>query len=230
VDAIRNSVIWLVLFTAMSVLFGLAFAVLFDRVRYEAVAKSIIFIPLAISFTAAAVIWRFMYDYRPPGVMQTGTLNAVLGVFRVDPVAWLVNSPLNTLALVVVGVWMWAGFNMVILSAGLKGMNPELLEAARVDGASEWRVFWHVTLPFLAPTLAVVTTLMVVVALKTFDIVYVMTNGSFDTNVIANDMYQELFSFGQPGRASAIAIVLLLAVLPVMVVNIRRFRAQEALR
>src|SRR5262245_4964877 len=135
IDALRNSALWLVVFTGLSVAFGLAFAVLFDRVRYESFAKAIVFIPLAISFTAAAVIWRFMYDFRPAGTTQTGTLNALLGVVGVEPVPWLVDSPLNTLALIVVGVWMWTGFNMVILSAGLKGINPELLEAARVDGA-----------------------------------------------------------------------------------------------
>lgn len=230
--ALKNNVIWVVLLTALTVGLGLVIAVLVDRVRYESVAKSVIFLPLAISATAASVIWLFMFAYQPPAAPQTGTLNAALAPLGVGPVPWLIisNFSFNTILLVVVMAWMWTGFCMVIISAALKGINPELLEAARVDGATEWQVFRNILLPLLTPTLAVVSTTMIITALKAFDIVYVMTNGNFDTQVIANAMYQEMFNFDDFGRGSAIAIVLMLAIVPVMAVNIRRFQAQEAIR
>ena len=230
--ALRNSLIWLVALTAFTVGVGLLIALLVDRVRYETVAKSVIFVPLAISMVAASVIWFFMYFYVTPPEPQVGTLNAILEVFGIEPVAWLqvTDYAFNTILLVVVMAWMWTGFAMVILSAALKGINPELLEAARVDGASERQVFRGITLPLLAPTIAVVTTTMIITALKAFDIVYVMTSGNFDTQVVAFQMIKQLYDFGQPGRASAIAVILLLAIIPVMAINIRRFRAQEAIR
>jgi len=228
--ALRNNVIWLILLTFMAVGGGLLIAILVDRVRYESVAKSLIFVPLAISFVGAGVIWKFMFDFRPPGEPQTGTLNGILGAAGVNPVPWLINAPGNTIALIIVAVWIWTGFCMVILSGALKSISTELLEAARVDGANELQVFRGITLPLLLPTIAVVATTMVITSLKAFDIVYVMTNGAFDTEVIANRLYKELFAFGQPGRASATAIVLLLMIIPVMVINIRRFREQEAIR
>jgi len=230
--ALFNNVLWLVFFTAFTVGMGLFVAVLVDRVRYEALAKSIIFLPLAISMVAAGVIWKFMYDFKPPGTSQTGTLNALVGTAGIGPIGWL-QSPgyrLSTFALIAVMVWMWTGFAMVIISAALKGIDPALLEAARVDGASEWQVFRKVTLPMLAPTLAVVSTTMVITALKTFDIVYTLTNGNYNTDVVANLMIKEMFTFGDFGRASAVAVVLLLAVVPIMAFNIRQFRAQESIR
>ncbi|MBA3875789.1 MAG: ABC transporter [Anaerolinea sp.] len=228
--ALRNNVIWLVLLTVFTVGGGLLFATLFDRVRFESAAKSVIFLPLAISFVGAGVIWRFMFAYRPPNEPQTGTLNAVVTGLGFEPITWLQGSPLNTVLLIAVAAWIWTGFAMVILSAALKGISPELLEAARVDGANELQVFRRITFPLLLPTVAVVSTTMIITALKAFDIVYVMTNGSFDTQVIANQMYAELFRFNQPGRGSAVAVILLLLIVPVMIVNIRRFRAQEAIR
>jgi alpha-glucoside transport system permease protein len=228
--SLRNNAIWLVLLTLFAVGGGLIVAILVDRVRYESVAKSVIFVPLAISFVGAGVIWRFMYDFRPPGTPQTGTLNGMLDAVGLDPVPWLINSPFNTVALIIVAAWIWTGFCMVILSGALKGISTELLEAARVDGANELQVFRSITFPLLLPTIAVVATTMVITSLKAFDIVYVMTNGAFDTEVIANRMYKELFAFGQPGRASATAILLLLLIIPVMAINIRRFRQQEAIR
>lgn len=230
--AFRNNLLWLVFFTGFTVSLGLLLAVLTDRVRYESAAKSIIFLPMAISFVAASVIWKFVYEFRPAGAPQIGLLNSVLTAVIADarPVAWLVNLRLNNLALIAVAVWVWVGFCLVILSAGLKGIPAELLEAARVDGATEWQVFRKIILPTLSSTIVVVTTTMVIFALKAFDVVYVMTNGNFDTEVIANRMYKEMFNFRDFGRASAIAVILFVATVPVMIANIRRFRQQEAVR
>jgi alpha-glucoside transport system permease protein len=228
--ALRNSFIWLVLLTAFVVIGGLITAVLFDRVRYEVVAKSLIFLPLAISFVGAGVVWNFMFDYEPPGTVQIGTLNGIQQAIGTGPTWFTGQAPFNTVWLIVVAAWIWTGFAMVILSAALKGISPELLEAARVDGATELQVFRSITLPLLAPTIAVVATTMIITALKAFDVVYVMTGGNYDTDILALQMYKQLFNFGQPGRASAVATVLVLLIIPVMAINVRRFRAQEAIR
>lgn len=229
--AVRNNALWVVILTTFTVSFGLIFAILLDRVRYEKVIKSIIFIPMAISMVGASVIWKFVYAFRPAGAAQVGLLNAIVTTFGGEPLGWLIERPwINNLCLILVGIWIWTGFCMVILSAAYKSIPKELLEAARIDGATEWQVFWKVILPLMRPTMAVVTTTMVVFVLKIFDIVYVMTNGNFSTEVVANRMYKEMFSFFRYGRASAIAVILLLLIIPVMLFNIRRFREQEAIR
>jgi alpha-glucoside transport system permease protein len=227
---LRNNLFWLVLLAGIVVTFGLLFAVLFDRVRYEAAAKALIFLPMAISFVAASVIWKLQYDYKPLGTPQTGTLNGIAVSLGAQPIPWLIDSPLNTFMLIVVGVWMWTGFGLVILSAGLKGIPTEIIEAARVDGASEFQILFRVTIPMMASTIAVVATTMVINALKAFDIVYVMTSGNYKTDVMANQMYKQMFIFRNFGYASAIAVVLLIAIVPVMLVNIRRFQQQEMIR
>jgi alpha-glucoside transport system permease protein len=228
ITALRNNVLWAVLFTACTVGFGLILAVLLDRVKYEKIVKSIIFIPAAISMVGASVIWKFMYAWRPAGQNQIGFLNAVVVALGGEPMGWLIMRPwINNICLIVVGIWMWTGFCMVILSAAYKNIPKQLLEAARIDGASEWRVFRNVLLPLLAPTAAVVATTMVVQVLKIFDIIFAMTNGNWGTEVIANRMYKEMFIFNNYGRASAIAVVLLLLIIPFMVFNIRRFTTQE---
>ena len=231
-SALKNNILWLIFLTLFVVGFGLLIAVLVDRVRYESVAKSVIFIPLAVSMVAAGVIWLYMYEYNPPSTVQTGTLNAAIGTFGAGPIPWLQvqNFSVNTFMLIIVMAWMWTGFAMVIISAALKGINPELMEAARMDGATEWQVFRGIIFPLLVPTLVVVSTTMIITALKAFDIVFAMTGGNLNTNVIANQMYAEMFKFGQYGRASAIAVVLLLAIIPIMFFNIGRFRQQEAVR
>jgi alpha-glucoside transport system permease protein len=225
-QTIGNSLLWLVFFTALTVVFGLVVAVLSDRVRYETGVKALVFIPMAISFVAAGVIWRFMYAVDP----TVGTLNAVVAGLGAEPQAWLFEWPRNTFLLIVVGIWMWVGFALVILSAGLKGISTELLEAARMDGATEFQVFRRIILPLLGPTIAVVATTIVIVALKTFDIVWVMTGGEFQTGVIGTLFYEERFTNRDAGTASAVAVILLLTILPIMLVNIRRFQAQEAAR
>jgi alpha-glucoside transport system permease protein len=229
-EAIKNNLLWLIFLTGFTLVFGLLIAVLFDKVSYEAAAKAIIFIPMAISFVAAGIIWKLMYDYQPLGRPQTGTLNEIVTLFSGAPIPWLVNRTTNNPALIWVGIWMWTGFAMVILSAGLKGIPQEILEAARVDGATEPQVLRHIIIPMLGSTIAVVATTMIIFALKAFDIVYVMTNGNYGTDVIANLMYKEMFNYSDYGLASAIAVVLLLAIVPVMLFNIRRFREQEATR
>jgi alpha-glucoside transport system permease protein len=231
-EALRNSVLWVIFMTAGVVALGLLVAILVDRVRYESVAKTAIFIPLAISFVAAAIIWQFMYQYRPPGTEQVGTVNAAVGLVGLGPLDWIRERDflIDNFALIFIGVWMWTGFAMVILSAGLKSISVELLEAARVDGANEWQVFRGIILPLLTPTIFVVGTTIVITALKSFDIVYVLTNGAFGTDVIARKMVFEMFTTQHFGRASAVAVVLLVAIIPFMAVNIRRFREQEAIR
>jgi alpha-glucoside transport system permease protein len=230
--ALKNNVLWVILLTAFTVGFGTLIAVLVDRVRYESLAKGVIFLPLAISMVAASVIWRFMFLYQTPGTPQTGTLNAFVGLFGLGPFPWLQMEAFsfNTILLIIVMTWMWTGFCMVIISAALKGISVELMEAARVDGATEWQVFRRIVFPLLLPTLAVVSTTVVITALKAFDIVYVMTGGNFDTQVMAQSMITQMFTNGNFGRASAVAVVLLLTIVPVMALNIKRFQAQEAIR
>jgi len=227
----RNNALWIVFFVPLTVFLGLIIAILLDKVKYESIVKSLIFMPMAISFVGAGVIWKFVYDYRPVMAAQTGILNAIRSFFQLEPLPWLIIRPwLNNFCLIMVGVWIWTGFCMVILSASYKGIPRELLEAARVDGATEFKIFWKIILPLMKPTLAVVATTMTINVLKVFDIVYVMTNGNFDTEVIANRMYKEMFIFRNYGRASSIAVLLLLIIIPMIIINIRRFREQEAIR
>lgn len=220
--AFRNNLIWMVFFTAGTVGLGLLFAILVDKVKYERFAKSIVFMPMAISFVGAGVVWKFMYTYKPPGTAQIGLLNQILVIFGFEPKGWLLESPLNTFALIIVGLWIWTGYCMVILSAAYKGIPKELVEAAAVDGANELQVFRHITIPELRPALTMVITTMLVNVLKIFDIIYVMTNGNFGTEVIANRMFKEMFQFSNTGRASAIAVVLFLMIIPIMYANIRQ--------
>jgi alpha-glucoside transport system permease protein len=226
----RNNIIWMIIYPTVTLAIALLIAVLADRVWYENIVKAVVFIPMAISFVAAGIIWKLQYDWQPPGIPQTGTANAIVTSVGGQPVTWLQTQPINNVALIVIGIWMYAGFATVILSAGLKSIPVELLEASRIDGANEWQIFRGITLPLLSSTIAVVATTMIISVLKIFDIVYVMTNGNFNTDVIANRMYKELFTFHNLGRASAISTILLLLTIPVMIYNIRRFQSQEELR
>jgi alpha-glucoside transport system permease protein len=202
--------------------------VLADRSRGESVAKSLIFMPMAISFVGASVIWRFVYAFTPAGKDQIGVVNAVWVGFGGEPQAWLQQSPWNTLFLIAIMIWIQTGFAMVVLSSAIKAVPTELSEAARVDGASEAQTFWRVTVPHIRSTLAVVVTTLVITVLKIYDIVKVMTNGEFSTSVIANEMFDQAFILRDYGRGSALAVILLIAVLPLMVVNVRRLRRGEA--
>jgi alpha-glucoside transport system permease protein len=228
-NAFRNQVLWVVLMVGGTVVLGLLIAVLADRVKYEALAKAIIFMPMAVSFVGAGIIWGFVYEFGT-GQVQTGLLNAIVTALGGQPVSWLSEPAFNNFALIIVGVWMWTGFCMTILSASLKGVPTEILEAARVDGATEWAVFWRIMVPIILPTIAVVVTTMVINVLKIFDIVYVMTGGNYGTEVIANRMYGEMYISHQSGRSAAIAVILIVLTIPFMVWNVRRFREQEAIR
>ncbi|QUS62424.1 sugar ABC transporter permease [Synechocystis sp. PCC 7339] len=228
--AFRNNLLWLVLVTGISVSLGLIIAVLADKVRYEAIAKSIIFLPMAISFVGASVIWKFVYAYRPAGAEQIGLLNAIVTSLGFAPVGWLVERSVNNFALIAIMIWLYTGFCMVILSAAVKGIPADVIEAARIDGANSWQIFWRITIPMIRSTLLVVSTTMVILVLKVFDIVFVMTGGNQGTEVIASLMIKEMFNYRNFGRGSTIAVVLLLLIVPVMITNIRRFKAQEKLR
>jgi len=229
INSLKNNLLWLVFFTGFVVIGGLLIAVVFDRIRYETLAKTAVFLPLPISAVAASIIWKFMYDYQPPGQVQTGTLNAVIGTLGFSPVAWLINSTTNNPALIFVGIWTATGFAMVIISASLKAISSELLEAARLDGANELQVLRLIITPLLMPTLTVVATTMVITALKVFDIVYVLTAGAYGTDVIARQLFARLAN-ADYGRGGAVGVVLLIAVIPLLLLNIRRFRQQEEIR
>lgn len=243
--ALANNVLWLFMFTALTVPLALVIAVMAGNVRYEAIAKSAVFIPMAISFVAASVIWRLMYEFNP----EVGTLNAVVDAAGGESTAWLQNTgapqtwltsagpdtlpgpfQINNFALIFVGVWMWTGFAVVVLSAALKGISKEILEAARVDGATDVQIFFRVIVPILSPAIVVVATTLVIQTLKNFDLVWVMTGGRFDTDVVATLFFKEAFITQNFGLGAALAVVLLLWVVPIMVIGIRRFQFQEETR
>jgi alpha-glucoside transport system permease protein len=253
--AFRNNILWLVFVTGISVGVGLLLAVLLDRVRYEPIVKGLIFMPMAISFVGASVIWRFMYAYRPAGDDQIGLLNAIATGLGHEPIGWTVEKclplvdwqpitipivnwewscwgipALNTFALIFIMIWLQTGFCMVLLSAAVKGIPNDIIEAARIDGANEFQIFWRITIPMISSTIAVVATTVIILVLKVFDIVWVMTGGTQDTEVVASRMIKEMFNFRDFGRGSAIAVILLLAVVPVIISNIRRFQQQESIR
>jgi len=224
-----NNIKWILVMVTGTVGIGLAFAVLADRVKYEALSKAIIFMPMAISFVGSGVIWKFMYNFGTSQV-QIGLVNAIITALGGDPVSFLSKIPLNTFMLIIVGIWMWTGFCMTILSSALKSIPEELLEAARIDGANEFRIFFKIMVPMIMPTIVVVITTMVINVLKLFDIVYVMTGGNFSTDVIATRMYTEMYKNFQTGRGTAIAVVLVVAIIPFIYMNISRFIKQEEAR
>lgn len=227
-ESFRNNLLWLVIGTGFSVGFGIIVATLADRThpRFETIVKSLIFLPMAISMVGASVIWRFIYAFVPAGSAQYGLLNAIVVGLGGDPVAWISLRPWNNLFLIVILIWLQTGYAMVILSAAIKGIPAELLEAARIDGANEFQVFFRITIPYIQGTIVTVATTIVIFTLKIFDIVQAMTGGNFGTQVIANEQYRQMFRAFNFGRGAAIAIVLLVAVIPVMVYNLRQFSEQ----
>ncbi|MCB0106177.1 MAG: sugar ABC transporter permease [Caldilineaceae bacterium] len=227
--AFRNNLLWLIFGAGASVGLGLLIAELADRSSFERVAKSIIFMPLAISMVGASVIWNFIYAVRAPGDPQIGLLNAIVVALGGRPQAWTaLLQPWNNLFLIAIMVWLQTGFAMVLFSAAIKGIPAEVLEAARTDGANERQVFQYMIVPMIRGTIVTVSTTIVIFTLKIFDIVIVMTGGQFNTDVIATQFYRQYFTNRNFGLGSAIAIVLLVAVIPVMIYNLRQFRNQEA--
>ncbi len=231
-ESFRNNLLWMVVGTLFCVGLGLVIAVLADRSRWEKLYKALIFMPMAISFVGAGVIWKFVYSYKGEGagLQEIGLLNAVVVALGGKARPWLLLGGWNNFLLIAIMVWLQTGYAMVILSSAIKAVPKELLEAARIDGANEFRIFTGVTIPCIRGTLVTVTTTIIIFSLKLFDIVRVMTGGNWGTNVIANEFYMQQFTYGQTGRASAIAIVLLLAVIPVMVYNLRRFGESRAFK
>jgi alpha-glucoside transport system permease protein len=229
-EAFGNNLLWLIFGTSLSVGFGLLIAVLADRSRFESVYKAIIFMPMAISFVGAGVIWKFVYTFKGTGsgIQEIGLLNAIVIALGGQAEPFLQLAPWNNFLLIIIMVWLQTGYAMVILSSAIKGIPAELIEAARIDGASEVQAFFRITVPYIQGTILTVTTTILIFSLKLFDIVRVMTGGNNGTNVIANEFYIQRFTYGNAGRASAIAIVLLVAVIPIMVYNLRQFRESKA--
>ncbi|WP_432492972.1 carbohydrate ABC transporter permease [Kineococcus auxinigenes] len=229
---LRNTVLWVVLVPLISTAFGLVYAYLVDRTRFESLAKALIFLPMAISGVAAGLIWRFVYEYRPdqPGIEQIGLLNQLLVWLGLEPYQFLLHQPWNTFFLIVVMIWINAGFAMTVLSASIKAISDDIVEAARLDGASSFQMFRSVTVPSIRPALVVVLTTVAISTLKVFDIVYVMTGGQFGTSVVASEFYSQSFRQFNQGLGAALAVLLFVLVIPIIVYNVRQMRMAEEVR
>ncbi len=225
---ILNNLGWLLIVPTLSTFFGLVIANLTDRIWWGTIAKSIIFMPMAISFVGAGVIWKFVYDYRGPGDTQIGFLNAIIVSLGFEPQAWITIPIWNNLFLMAIMIWIQTGLAMVIFSAALRGIPNEMLEAARIDGASELKIFTSIIIPYLQQTILVIWTIITIVVLKIFDIILAMTNGQWQTEVLANLMYDWMFrGGGDSGRGSVFAIIIMIAVIPIMILNIYRHKQEQ---
>jgi alpha-glucoside transport system permease protein len=226
---LRNTGIWVLLTPFFATTFGLVYALLIDKSKTESLQKIFVFMPMAISFVGAGIIWKFVYAARPPGLPQIGLLNQVVIWFGGTPPSggWLLNAPWNTLFLIVVMIWIQAGFAMVVLSAAIKGIPPDITEAARLDGVDPWQMFWSVTLPTIRPAVVVVYVSTSIGVLKVFDIVRTMTGGQFETSVVANELYTQAFRAGQLGRGCALAVILFVLVTPIVFYQVRNLRRQR---
>jgi alpha-glucoside transport system permease protein len=225
-----NTIIWVLLVPTLSTALGLAYAVFIDRSRGERYYKALVFMPMAISFVGAGIIWRFVYEYKSEGREQIGLLNAFVVAFGGEPVQWMQTDPINTFLLIIVMIWIQTGFAMVVLSAAIKGIPTEQIEAAELDGTSPWQRFTNVTVPGIRGSLVVVLTTISIATLKVFDIVRTMTAGNFNTSVIANEMYTQAFRASEIGRGSALAVILLILVLPIVIYNVNVLRKQREIR
>lgn len=226
-ESIFNNILWLLVVPAFSTFLGLVIAFLTDRIWWGNIAKTLIFMPMAISFVGASVIWKFIYDFRSEGSTQIGLLNAIVQAFGAPPEAWITLPFWNNFFLMVILIWIQTGFAMVILSAALRGIPDETVEAAVIDGANGWQLFFFIMIPQIWATIAVVWTTITILVLKVFDIVLTMTNGQWQTQVLANLMFDWMFRGGGDfGRGAAIAVCIMLAVIPIMIWNIRRANAE----
>jgi alpha-glucoside transport system permease protein len=222
-----NTLIWVMLVPTLATAIGLIYAVMIDRARLEAFAKSLIFMPMAISFVGAGIIWKFVYAYRPEESEQIGLLNQLVVWAGGTSQQWLLEGPWNTLFLIAVMIWIQAGFAMVVLSASIKAIPAEITEAARLDGVTAWQMFWRVTVPTIRPALVVVLVTISIGTLKVFDIVRTMTGGQFGTSVIANEMYNYSFRYNEAGKGSALAVILFLLVTPIVIYQVRVARRRR---
>jgi len=225
-----NTVVWVILVPLMSTFIGLVYAVLVDRTRFEALAKALIFLPMAISLVGATIIWRFVYEFRPAGQEQIGLVNQVLVWLGLEPYQFIISQPWNNFFLIVIFVWVQAGFAMTVLSAAIKAIPDDIIEAARLDGVNGAQMFTNVTVPAIRPALVVVLTTIAIVSLKVFDIVRTMTNGNFGTSVVANEFYEQAFRQFNAGLGSALAVILFVLVVPIVIYNIRQMRLAEEIR
>ncbi len=227
--SILNNLGWLLIVPTLSTFFGLVIANLTDRIWWGTIAKSIIFMPMAISFVGAGVIWKFIYDYRGVDDQQIGLLNAIVVSFGLEPQAWLTIPIWNNLFLMAIMIWIQTGLALVIFSAALRGIPKETLEAARIDGASEFRIFWSIIIPFLEQTILVIWTIITILVLKVFDIIYAMTNGQWQTEVLANLMYDWMFrGGGDSGRGSVLAFCIMIGVIPILAWNLYRHKNEQS--
>ena len=225
-----NTFLWVLLVPTIATALGLVYAVLVDRTRVEKLAKTLIFLPMAISMVGASIIWKFMFEYKPAGAKQIGLLNQVLVLFGLPPQQFLLNSPLNTFMLIVVMIWIQAGFAMTVLSAAIKAIPDEIIEAARVDGVTGMKMFWWITMPSVRPAIIVVLTTIAMGTLKAFDVVRTMTGGQFNTSVIANEFYTQSFTHNQAGIGAALAVLLFVIIMPIIIYNVRQMRITEGER
>jgi alpha-glucoside transport system permease protein len=226
-----TTALWIIVAPIAATALGLTLALLIDRMRRESIPKSVIFMPMAISFVGASIIWKFVYDYREPGQPQIGLLSQIcMWLGWDDPPNWLLTQPLNSFLLMVIMIWVQTGFAMVVLSAAIKAIPSDIIEAASLDGASGWRLFRTVTIPMIRPTLVVVLTTIMIAVLKIFDIVRTTTGGNFGTQVLANEMYSQSFVQFDVGRGSALAVILFVGVIPLMIYNVTQLRKERANR
>ncbi len=225
---LRNTAAWVILVPILSTLIGLVYAVLIDRSRFEKVAKALIFLPMAISLVGASIIWKFVYDYKDTGETQIGIANAIIKGLGLDTYKFLLNDPWNTVFLIIVMIWVQAGFAMTILSASIKAIPDDIIEAARLDGVGGMKMFRYITVPSIRPSLIVVVTTISITTLKAFDIVRTMTGGNFDTSVLAYQFYRESFISNNQGLATAIATLIFVLVMPIVIYNVRQMRKLEA--
>ncbi|UNX55148.1 sugar ABC transporter permease [Georgenia sp. TF02-10] len=228
--AFINTFWWVILTPLVATVVGLLYAILIDGKRFEKVAKSLLFMPMAISFVGAGIIWKFVYEYRGAAQDQIGLLNAVLVAVGLEPVRFLQDGPWNTFFLIFVMIWVQAGFAMVLLSAAIKAIPTDIVEAARLDGVSPWQMFRSITVPSIRPTLVVVVTTISIATLKIFDITRTMTGARFGTQVLANQMYDQSFTFGNNGIGSATAVVIFVLVIPIIVYNVRQMLRNREVR
>lgn len=227
---LRNTFFWVLVVPLLSTALGLVYAVLVDRTRFEKIAKTLIFLPMAISMVGASIIWRFVYEYKPAGADQTGLLNQILVLFGAQPQQFLIDPPINTFYLIIVMVWIQTGFAMTVLSAAIKAIPDETIEAAKMDGATGLRLFWQITVPSVRPAIIVVLTTVAMATLKAFDVVRTMTGGNFDTSIIALEFYTQTFTRQAGGIGAALAVLLFILVTPIIIYNVRQMRITEGER